>query len=48
MESLQEIKLIFKAIEQRDPSAAETACRIDVKKAESNAIEVLQLQDEGP
>jgi len=48
MESLQEIKLIVRAIEQRDPSAAETACRIHVKKAESNAIEVLQLQDEGP
>lgn len=48
MESLQEIKLIVRAIERRDPSAAETASRIHVKKAESNALEVLQLRDEGP
>ena len=48
MENLQKIKLIVKAIEQGDPSGAETTCRIHVKKAESNAIEVLQLQGEGP
>jgi DNA-binding GntR family transcriptional regulator len=48
MESLQEIKLIVRAIQQRDPSAAETACRIHAKKAERNALEVLQLQDVGP
>jgi DNA-binding GntR family transcriptional regulator len=48
MESLQEIKLIVRAIERRDPCAAETASRIHVKKAESNALKVLQLRDEGP
>lgn len=48
MESLQEIKLIARAIERRDPSAAETASRNHIKKAESNALGILQLQDEEP
>ena len=48
MESLKEIKLIARAIERRDSRAAATASRIHIKNAEGNALEVLQLPDEGP